>query len=194
MTPVRAHARRAVGIVGRRVDAGDPSTPKAIAITRRHVPAAALSILAAVLLAACGGGGGADKGDYEAGMRKVNADIAAAGAASTELDAGASLDSRKRALAAQAAAISKAAKRARGIEPPEDARKDHDRFVTGLEQYGTLLDRLGAATGDSAKEAALLGEIGPVINSLTKASTQLEEDGYDFGSASSSSGGGGSGT
>lgn len=133
-------------------------------------------LLAALVAVGCGGG--ANKDDYEAGLRGVQAHLddakKASDKASGELDA----DKRNAAIRDQNAALKQAASAADALEPPEDAEQANTKFVKALRAYAKLFDRLVEANGDSAKEAALVGEAGPIVDDLQEANTALAKAGY----------------
>ena len=140
---------------------------------------AALALVAAALVAGCGGESKTD--DYKAGMRQVGDEISEASAAVSEVRADSSVAEKSEAIDAQRAAIQKAADRASDLDPPEDAAKSHKQLVEALDDYAELLGELAAATGDSGKEAEIIGDVGPIVDKLSKASKALEKQGYHFG-------------
>jgi len=137
-------------------------------------------LLCGVVLAACGGDGGGSKDEYKQGMRAVGVDISKASDAVADLPATANAPQRAAAIKGQQKAIAAAAARAKKLDPPSDAKGEHDKLVVALEDYAALLGQLSAASGDTAKEATLIGDAGPIVDRLGSASTALEKLGYDF--------------
>lgn len=131
----------------------------------------------ALLLAACGGSGG-DKDEYEAGLKRMQSQLADANAASRESGATTDVVARRAALGTAYESLDEAAKTAAGLDPPEDAERANSRLVSALRDYADLFERLAELPEDDPSESELYSEAGEIVDRLDSANRALDKAGY----------------
>lgn len=139
---------------------------------------AILTVAASLLVAGCGEDG-PSKDEYEAGLRTVQRQLADANEASRE--SGETTDAAARTAKLEEAhdKIAAAAKTAKGLKPPEDARKANAQLADALAAYATLFQQLATLKGDGANESELYSRAGEIVDDLGEANAALEKLGYD---------------
>lgn len=143
----------------------------------RHSLVLLIAVAAAALLAA-GCGGEASTDGYERGLRTVQGHLDDAAKASVDASGELDVDKRAAAIRDQEAALQRASSAAKKLDPPKQAAKAHGKFVRALSAYADLFEKLVAAKGDSAQEAQLFGEAGPIVDDLRAANVELEKAGF----------------
>jgi ABC-type glycerol-3-phosphate transport system substrate-binding protein len=136
-----------------------------------------VAFVLAVAIAGCGGDGGS-KDEYEAGLAKVQSQLAAANEASQQLAVDAEPDERKAALSKSHESISAAADTAAKLDPPSDVAKAHDKLATALRDYADLFGQLATLDDGDPKVSVLYGDAGAIVERLDDANRAIEKAGY----------------
>lgn len=150
---------------------------------RRVAPALLIAI--ALLMSACGGGDD-QKSKYEAGLKRMQGQLATANTASRESGETTEPAERRVALGRAHAALDKAAKTAADLDPPEDARAAHRKLVAALRDYADLFDRLARLEENDPSESELYSEAGTIVDRLEEANRALDKAGYSAGPSTKS--------
>lgn len=144
----------------------------------RLLPALFISVVLIVALAGCGGSGGS-KDDYEAGLAKVQAQLADANAASSEVSATPDdPEARRAALTKAHESIDAAATTAAKLDPPDDVAKAHDKLASALRDYADLFGKLATLADNDPTVSELYGEAGAIVERLDSANRAIEKAGY----------------
>lgn len=144
--------------------------------SRRHLSLLVLLALLALVTAGCGGG--ASKDDYEAGLGRVQAQLEDANEASREASGTSETAERADALGKAQAAIDRAADTAEGLEPPDDAKDEHEQLASALRDYADLFGELASLKEDDPRQTELYGEAGKIVERLDSANRALDKAGY----------------
>ncbi len=147
--------------------------------SRRH-PLPACLLVVALALVATGCGGGPSKEDYERGLGRVQAQLEDANEASRGASGTDDAAQRSAALERARSEIDKAADTAEALEPPDDARAEHEQLTTALRDYAALFGKLATLDPDAdpAQQTKLYGEAGTIVERLDAANRALKKAGY----------------
>lgn len=135
-------------------------------------------VACAVVLAGCGGGGGGDKDAYEAGLGRMQGQLADAKDASRKAGPTATAAQRKDALSKAHVSLAAAARTAAKLEPPDDAKDENRQLVAALRDYADLFGKLAQLGENDPAEAELYSEAGQIVDRLDRANRALKKAGY----------------
>lgn len=134
-------------------------------------------VACAGLLAGCGGDG-ADKGEYKAGLKRLQGQLADAKDASNGAGPSATAAQRTDALAKAHASLDKAADTAAKLDPPDDAKAANRKLVAALRDYSDLFGKLAKLGENDPAESELYSEAGQIVDRLDSANRALAKAGY----------------
>lgn len=145
-----------------------------------HSSSAWLPPILAVLVAlvATGCGGGADGEEYEAGLARVQSQLAEASDASQGAAGDVEPAERREALREAQAAMARAADTAEELDPPSDVRDAHEELADALRDYAELFGRIASTPPDDPSVSQLYGKAGEIVERLESANGEIREAGY----------------
>lgn len=154
--------------------------------SRRARLLATIPLALALLVAGCGGGD--EAADYEAGLERVQAQLAEASDASQAAAGDVAAPKRRAALSEAQEAMAKAADTAESLDPPADVEDAHEQLATALRDYAELFGRIASTPPDDPAVSQLYGEAGEIVERLEEANAEIREAGYAAGGGEGSEG------
>lgn len=140
---------------------------------------AALALALAFVVTGCGG---SDEGEeYEAGLKRVQAQLEEASDASQAAAGDVEDEQRRAALAEAQEAMERAADTAESLDPPADVRDAHDDLTTALRDYAELFGKIASTPAEDPSVSELYGEAGKIVERLETANGEIREAGYAVG-------------
>lgn len=142
-----------------------------------------LSLLLVVATLAVAGCGGDDRAEeYEAGLARVQSQLAEASDASQAAAGDVEAPERRKALSEAQAAMARAADTADSLDPPADVRDAHEELASALRDYAELFGRIAATPPDDPAVSQLYGRAGEIVERLESANGEIRDAGYAVGS------------
>ena len=159
------------------MQASDGYSASMTARRTRAIPA--LIVLAIAMLVGAGCGDDTSDAKYEAGLKKVAAQLAEASEASKQASQSPALEDRQAALGEAHAALESAATTAAALKPPDEVESVSADLVSALRDYAALFEQLATLEAGDSRETQLYSEAGEIVARLEKANRALAKAGFE---------------